>query len=180
MKWREIRAGLIALAICLGLVEGCPLPPPDRTPAWQRGFVEPIRTVQHFVLAPVAWVPAHLRFSQRWAVYQAPKVDKFRLWVEGQDARGRWHVLFRAGDDAHQEDAALIDYSRPRGTWDPWRGMPRQYPLFAEWMTKRVLDRHADFIAARVRLENVRITGDGLVFTNTFVYPHVRLREDTP
>lgn len=177
-RWPEIRAGLIALVIFFGLVEGCPLP--RNTPAWQRGFVEPIRSAQRVVLTPVAWIEPTLRVSQQWALYQAPKVDKHRLWIEGQDARGHWHLVFRAGDDAHAEDRELIDYTRPRGTWDPMRRVPQQYPAFARWITLRVLEHHPDYVAARVRLEKVRITDDGLVFTGEFVQPHMQLREDSP
>lgn len=175
-RWPDIRAGLIAIAIAFGLVEGCPLPPPEHTPAWQTGFVEPLRSVQRWALTPVAWVTPLLRVSQRWALYQAPISDRFRLWIEGLDRSGRWQLLFRAGDPAHAEDAELIDYTRPRGVWDPTTRPPGQYPLFASWMTQRVLERHPDFIAARVQLEQVELTREGLVPSGRFVFPHVRHR----
>lgn len=167
---------MIAIAIFFGLVDGCPLPPPDKTPEWERGFVEPIRTVQQFVMRPMAWVRPRLRIAQRWALYQAPAVNKYRMWVEGQDAAGQWHLLFRAGDDEHDEDGELIDYTRPRGTWDPTLKPPGQYPLFANWMTMRVIERHPEFLRARVQLEKVVLTHDGVTPTGTFVFPHVRTR----
>ena len=179
-RWPEIRAGLIALVIFLGLVQGCPLPSPGKTPAWQRWFIEPIRSAQRVVLTPVAWIEPRLRVSQRWALYQAPKVDKHRLWIEGRDARGQWHLVFRAGDGAHAEDRELIDYTRPRGTWDPMGRLPQQYPAFASWITLRVLAQHPDYVAARVRLEKVRITDDGPVFTGEFVQHHMHVREESP
>lgn len=175
-QWPQIRAGLIALAICFGLVEGCPLPPPDRTPAWRRPFVEPIRRAQEVALTPVAWIGPKLRISQRWALYQAPSMHRFRLWVEGQDARGRWHVVFRASDAEHAEDAELIDYTRPRGAWDPTSKPPGQYPLFASWMTNRVLERHPELVAARVSLEPVTLTTSGFTPSGKFVHVHVRER----
>ncbi len=167
---------MIALAIGLGLVEGCPLPPPEHTSEWKRGFVEPIRRAQQLVLTPVAWVSPTLRISQRWALYQAPSVDRYRLWVEGQDRSGRWQLLFRAADPEHDEDAELIDYTRPRGAWSPAQRPPAQYALFAPWMTQRVLDRHPDFIAARVQLEHVQLSTSGVRPTSRFVYPHIRPR----
>ena len=179
-RWPDIRAALIALAIGFGLVDGCPLPSREHTPAWEKGFVEPLRSLQQRVLTPVAWFGSSLRVSQRWALYQAPSTDRFRLWVEGLDASGRWHLLFRAGDPEHDEDGELIDYTRPRGMWDPTTKPPGQYPLFASWMTRRVLDRHPDFIAARVRLEQVELTREGLVATGRFVFPHVRQRMSPP
>jgi hypothetical protein len=178
-RWAHARAALIAIAIALGLVEGCPLPPPDKTPAWERGFVEPIRTAQQVVLRPVAWIGRRLRISQQWALYQAPAVDKFRLWIDGRDAAGRWHLVYRASDPEHAEDEELIDYTRPRGVWDPVGGTPpMQYPLFARWMTQRVLDRHPEYVAARVQLERVTLTRDGLEPTGTFAFPHILLRAD--
>ena len=174
--WPQARAGLIAVAIFFALVDGCPLPNPDKTPEWEKPFVEPIREAQQFVLTPVAWVRPRLRIAQRWALYQAPAVDRFRLWIEGMDARGHWHIVFRASDPEHTEDAELIDYTRPRGTWDPTSKPPGQYPLFARWMTARVLAKHPDFLASRVQLEQVKITPDGFVPTGRFIHPHVRHR----
>lgn len=162
--------------IFFGLVDGCPLPPPAHTPAWERGFVEPIREVQQVVLRPVRWIRYELRVGQRWALYQAPSRDRFRLWVEGQDAFGRWHLLFRAGDPSHTEYASLIDYSRPRGTWDPTTNVPGQYRAFARWLTLRVLDDHPEYVASRVQLERVQLTDDGLVASGQFSQPYVRTR----
>jgi hypothetical protein len=179
-RWPEIRAGVLALVIFFGLVEGCPLPPPGKTLAWQTGYVEPIRSVQRVVLAPIAWIGPKLRISQRWAVYQAPSRDRFRLWIEGQDARGRWQLLFRAGDDAYQHDGELIDYSRPRGVWDPTSVPPGQYTPFARWMTWRILEQHPDWVAARIRLEKVRITDNSVEPTGQFVHVHMRTRGGPP
>lgn len=167
---------MILLAIFFALVDGCPLP--DKTPAWERGFVEPIRSAQQVVLAPVAWVRPTLRIAQRWALYQGPTEDGFRLWVEGQDRNAQWHVLFRAGDDDHQDDAALIDTSRPRGAWNATHVPPYQYGLFAKWMTARVLAQHPDFILARVRFEQVRTGPGGMVPTGQFAFPYLRGRGD--
>ncbi len=175
-RWPQIRAGLIALAIIFGLVDGCPLPPPGKTPEWEQGFVEPLRDMQRVVMTPMAWVRPTLRVGQRWALYQSPSVDRYRLWVEGQGPDGQWQILFRAGDPAHQDDAPLIDYSRPRGVWDPTDTPPRQFPLFANWITQRVLDRHPGFVAARVRIERVKITDDGVEPLGEFIAPYARVR----
>lgn len=179
-RWPQIRAGVLAVVICFGLVNGCPLPPPDKTPAWEQGFVEPIRSAQRVVLTPVAWIEPTLRISQHWALYQAPSRDRFRLWIEGQDVRGHWQIVFRASDPAHQEDGELIDYTRPRGVWDPTSKPPGQYPLFARWMTSRVLVQHPEYVAARVRLEKVRITDDGPVPTGESIGIHMRRRGGPP
>jgi hypothetical protein len=179
-RWPEIRAGLLAVVILFGLVQGCPLPPPAHTPDWEKPFVEPIRRVQRTALTPVAWIEPTLRVSQRWALYQAPSRDRFRLWIEGRDERGRWQLLFRAGDPAHQRDADLIDYTRPRGAWDPTSVPPYQYQLFARWMIERILAEHPTWVAARVRLEKVRITDEGLQPTGEFVHTHMQLQDGPP
>jgi hypothetical protein len=175
-RWPQVRAGLIALAIALGLVDGCPLPRPGHVPEWQQGFVEPIRRVQQAVLTPVAPIGDRLRVSQRWALYQAPTRDKYRLWIEALDGAGNWHILFRAGDPAHQEDADLIDYVRSRGAWDPVPELPMQYYLFADWMVRRVLARHPEYFVVRVKLERVQVTPVGIVPEGTFVETRSRGR----
>jgi hypothetical protein len=180
VKWPELRAGAIALAIFFALVDGCPLPPPDKTPDWEKPIVEPIRDAQRVVLTPVAWVRGALRVTQRWALYQAPRVDRFRLWVEGQDMQGRWRILYRASDAQHTDDAAVIDSPRVRGAYDPADVPPGQYPIFARWLTQRVLERHPELVAARVRLEKVRLTQDGFVPSGEFVQPHMRVRGGPP
>ena len=152
------------------------MPSTSKTPAWERGFVEPLRTAQAEVLRPTVWIPERFRFSQRWALYQRPSRDRFRLWIEGRDAGGSWHVLFRAGDAEHQEDADLIDYTRPRGAWDPVGFLPMQYPLFAEWVIERMLARHTELAVIRVQLERVTLTSDGLVPSGTFVETRARNR----
>ena len=179
-RWPEIRAGVLAIVILFGLVEGCPLPPPSHTPDWEKPFVEPIRAAQRFVLRPVAWITPTVRISQRWALYQAPNRDRYRLWIEGRDMRGRWQLLFRGGDPEHQQYAEQIDYTRPRGTWAPATNPPGQYALLARWMTWRILDEHPDWVASRVRLEKVRITDDALVPTGEFVHVHMRTRGGPP
>jgi hypothetical protein len=179
-RWTEIRAGLIALAILFALVDGCPLPPPDKTPAWEKGFVEPLRDVQRVVMTPMAWVRPRLRVAQRWALYQAPSTERYRLWIEGQDVRGRWQILYRASDPGHADDAGFVDASRVRGAYDPTDVPPGQYQLFARYVTQRVLDRHPELVAARVRLEKVRITEDGFTPTGEFVQPYMRLLGGPP
>jgi hypothetical protein len=175
-RWPEIRAGLIALAIVFGLIDGCPLPSRDKTPAWEQGFVEPIRSAQAIALTPVAWVRPTLRIAQKWSLYQAPSDHRFRLWIEGQDVAGTWRPVFRASDSVYDEDRELIDYTRPRGAWDPTSKPPGQYALFANWMTNRVLARHPEFVAARVQLEKVELSPSGVRYTGVFVYPYLRQR----
>jgi hypothetical protein len=179
-RWPELRAGLVALALAFGLIDGCPLPRRGHVPSWEQGFVEPLRSVQHVALTPVRWAADHLHIFQRWALYQAPSRDRFRLVIEGRDRTAAWRPLFIAGDPAHQDDADLIDYTRPRGIFDPAPDVPSQYAAFADWMTARVLARHPELEAARVSLERVRISDAEVSALGEFVQPHARYRRGGP
>ena len=167
-RWPDIRAGLLAATIFFGLVDGCPLPTPDATPAWERDFVETVRSAQHFVETPVAWIGRTLRFSQWWALYQHPAGPHHRLWIDGQSADGAWHLLYRAGDSDHSEDSDVIETSRVWGTYSPTDATPPSYGGFCHWITTRALARHPEFVAVRTRLEKVDIDRGMLTAKGTF------------
>src|SRR5262249_53169796 len=139
-RWRELRAGLIALAIVFGLVDGCPLPPRASTPAWERSVVEPLRDAQRIAETPVRWIPRLFRVNQQWSLYQAPSSERYKMWIEGQGADRAWRVLYRAGEAADFADAALpaiIEHARVWGTWDPTVHPPGEYAAFCAWVTAR-------------------------------------------
>jgi hypothetical protein len=176
VRWRQLRAGLIALAIAFGLIDGLPLPAPEDTPAWEAGFVEPVRHVQHTLMWPVRWVGPLLRIGQRWALYQAPGKSPWRMWIEGRAWSGRWVIVYRAGDPDHTEDSDILDYGRIRGVWEVTSEAPAQFGAFADWITARVLDRHPEFSGVRVRMEKVRLTSDGVEMLGQFAHIHIRDR----
>jgi hypothetical protein len=167
---------LIAAAIFFGLVDGCPIPPSQETPAWERSFVEPIRSVQQVVERPVAWMVPVLRISQRWALYQHPAIDRFRMSIEGQTADGEWHLLYRAGDPDHAEDAAILDSARVWGAYDPTDRPPRQYTGFCHWVTDRMLAHHPELVAVRVRQEAITIHPGGFEGTGKFQFGYIHMR----
>jgi hypothetical protein len=174
VKWPEIRAGLVAAAIGLGLVDGCPVV--DRPPPWAEGITSVIAPIRRVVLWPVSWVRPTLRISQQWTLFQAAPVEANRMSIEGLDASGTWRVLFRAGDPEHDEDADLLFYRRVRDAWDPSDGPAEQYFAFASWVTARALARHADITAARVQFERVLLDGGDVVGTGQFVHAFTRSR----
>ena len=155
MRWRDLRAGLIALAIVLALVEGCPIPPPHETLPWQQGYVSLIRPVQRAVLTPFAWIPRRLRFTQRFALFQAAESDRFRLEVRARTASGEERVVFRAGDDGAYAD--LLTQRRVRGVWNPTNRPTSQWPRFVEWFSERVFRDHADVVLVTFQLARVTI-----------------------
>lgn len=161
MTWPKIRAALIALAIAFGLIDGLPLPPPDDTPAWERGFVGDVRAVQHVLLWPVAWMHPYLRIVQRWALYQAPSEHVWRVWLEGRAPDGAWTLVYRTGDDGHAAYAAILEHGRVRGPIDLRDTPPAQYAAFAGWITARVLADEPRFTAARLRMERVQVDAAG-------------------
>lgn len=174
MRWPQIRAGLIALAIGFGLVDGLPLPPPDDTPAWERGFVDGLRRAQRTVMWPVAWFGPHLRIAQRWALYQAPGTQRWRLWLEVRGRDGRWHVLYRAGDPAHQEYAEILETGRVSGSWEIPDKEPPQFSAFADWITARVLADHPEVTGVRMKMEKVVLTAEGVTDLGQFAHIHAR------
>ena len=175
MKWPEVRAGLIALAIGIGLVEGCPIPPPHETPTWERGFVEPIRTVQHAVLAPVAWIGPALHITQRMALFQVSDADRFRFEIQGQDAAG-WHLIFRASDPEHDTYEDLIRYRRVLGAFDPNEGPQEAYGRAGAWLGHRILDDQPALLAVRLRFERVMLEDGEVRGSGIYEFPLVVVR----
>jgi hypothetical protein len=147
---------LIALAIVVGSIEGCPLPPEDDTPAWERGLVDVVRPIQRAVLMPVAWIGRALHISQRWALFQVASSSRFRMSVEGL-VNGRWRILYRAGDDDYREDDAVLEYRRVRGVWNPTDRLMGQFQPFATWLAIRTAAAHPDLAGIRIRYERTTI-----------------------
>jgi hypothetical protein len=163
VRWPELRAGLISFAIVLGVVDGCPIPPPSETPAWERGLVDAIRPFQRWFLWPFTRFHREVRFSQRWALFQDPSRTRYRFEVNGRSSSGPWHPLFRAGDPEHTEYASLLLYRRIHGAWNPTDRPTMQYPGFAEWFLGRVLADHPELTLVGLRQQKVLIDDDGQV-----------------
>ena len=178
-NWPEVRAGLIAFAILLGLIDGCPLAPPDYVPGWQRGITAVVRPIQHAVLTPFNWITLGIRFKQRWALFQVAEADRFQLQVLARAANGTWSMLYRASDPDHAAYADMLDSRRVRGAWNPTDQTPYQYVPFAGWFTQRVLDEHPDIVEVRLRFEKVVLDRGKMVGTGVFVAPYARSRGAT-
>ena len=166
---------MIAAAIGFGLIDGCPLPSPGHVPAWERGFVEPIRSVRDVAETPVFWIQRVFAVSQQWSLYQSPVARRYRMWIEGWHA-GTWQLVYRAGDPDNTEDAALIEHARVWGTWDPTDEPALEYRQFAGWITARVLTAHPDFDVVRVRMERIEIGHGEYTPSGEFFWPYHRRR----
>lgn len=158
-RWPAIRASLIALALVLGLVDGCPLPP-ERYVTWQRPIVDVVRPVQEAVMAPFAWIPRGLRVSQRWALMQAAPRERLRFTVEGRGPDGTWSVIYRANDPDHAAFADLLETHHVWGAWNPTDHLMGQYPAFVRWFTAHALAERTELTAVRTSFEKV-ILEDG-------------------
>ena len=175
-RWPEVRAGLIALAMLLGLVDGCPLPPAPFVRPWQAPIVDVVRPVQQAILTPFRWIPRYLRFSQRWALFQVAEHDGHRLEIQGRVRGGPWQLLFRAGDPDHRAYADILEQERVRGAWDPTDRTRYQYPAFARWLTSRILDDRPELQTVRLRFEKIDIDDGTVRGTGAYLYPFGRER----
>jgi hypothetical protein len=174
--WPQLRAGLIALAILLAFIEGCPIPPLHEAYAWQRPYVAAIKPVQRAALRPVAWIPRELWFSQRWALFQAADPERFRLEISIRTAGGDERILYRAGDAAHAAYEDQLEYRRVRGAWNPTDRTMGQYPGFMRWFTARVLADHPEAQLVRFRMERILIEGGRPRGLGTFAFERVHRR----
>lgn len=157
MRWRDIRAGLIAFAIFLGVVEGCPIPPPHETLPWQQGYVGLVRPIQTAIMTPFRWIPRTLHVSQRWALFQAAEPERFRLEIRTRTADNVDRLIFRAGDPAHAAYATTITQRRVRGIWNPNERPPGQYALFTRWLAGRIFAADPKAVVVWFRFERVQI-----------------------
>ena len=177
MKWPQARAALIAIVIAFGLVDGCPLPErADDAPSGLRWLVEPAREAQRIAEWPVVWIRRVLRVSQRWALYQAPGGERYRMSIVGAGTSGEV-LLYRAADPDHTEDADVIEHSRMWGVWDPTDRPPSQFRSFARWIAERMLDRHPELDAVGIHFEKITIVRGGWESSGQFVLPFMQGRK---
>jgi len=167
---------LIGLALLIGLVDGCPLPPDRYVTPTQRPIVDIVRPTQQALLSPLKWVTRGIRFSQRWALMQAAPRERFRFTVEGRSPDGTWFVLFRANDPDHAAFADILETHHIWGVWNPTDRMMGQYNAFIKWFTGYALTARSDITAIRTKQEKVIIEDGKLRGTNEFTSVMTRER----
>ncbi len=174
-RWPHVRAGAIALVIAIGLVDGCPLPPPAYVLPWQKGYVDVLRPIQRTLLRPFTWVQRVFYVTQRWGLFQAAERDRYRLEIHGRVGE-TWALLSRVGDPDHSQYTSLLLDERVRGAWNPTDRAMRQYGVFTQWFLGRVLEEHPELDAARIWFERIVIENGEASNTGKYVMPIVRER----
>ncbi|HEY4059660.1 MAG TPA: hypothetical protein VGM39_23760 [Kofleriaceae bacterium] len=156
-RWAHWRAGLIAFAIFIGLVDGCPLPEGGYDQQWNAGLIDLVKPAQRVVSAPFKFVNNVLHVSQRWALMQAASSDRMRLTIEGRVGTGPWKIIFRAADKEHDEYEDMFEHARVFGVWNPAPKPGFLYGGFVKWALTYVLEHQPELTAARARYELVRL-----------------------
>ena len=176
MKWPQVRAGLIAFAIVVGAIEGCPIQSDKDTPRWEKPVVDVLRDARRIAIKPFAWVGDGLRVSQKFAMFEALSTDRYRIIIETQDAAHAWHLIYRIGDDEHAAYRDVVDYRRLRGTYDPVEAPSGRYRTFVSWLAARIFADDAAVVAVRVRFENVHLEPGVVTPTGAYSFPVVVVR----
>jgi hypothetical protein len=181
---RTARAALIALVLTVGLVDGLPLPAPERAEQMLPGL-GPVAAgaarAQALVLTPFLPLFEALRLTERWTLFAGASRERFRLEVAARRAPdGRWQLLYRADDERHRFLAELIEYPSVRGAFNPrTQDPPAGYAAFTAFVSRRLLRERPEFDEVRVRMARIRIADRG-GYTPTHEYAHeiVRRREE--
>lgn len=184
--WREIRAGLVALVIAVGLLDGCPIPSAGERPVMKRrltpGMVEAVDAldeVRRELLRPFRRVGELAGLRQRWKLFSGASRNRFRMHIEARRDDGDWELLFRPLDDDHDFMADEIHYRRVRGAWNPSTSYgPRGgYGPFATWIAEEIFALDPAYVEVRVRMEKVVIgPHGGSRGTGELVHPQWRKR----
>lgn len=167
MRWAAIRAGLIALAIVVGLLDGLPIPVAHERPKMEQRLtpemvdaVDAIDRVRKQLLVPFRPIGEHLRVHQRWKLFAGASRKRWRMWIEARTGpTAAWEVVYRVLDDEHAFMADPLEYRRVRGAWNPHSTLgPRGgYRPFATWMGQRVLDAFPAYTEVRFQQERIYI-----------------------
>jgi hypothetical protein len=158
--WPHVRAGLVALAILVGLIDGCPIPSSKSvSPPWRERVKSWART-RRIVMTPFKPVGELLRLRQTWKLFPTAKLDQHRMWVDARKTgtKDQWELLYRPHDPDHDVHADRIEYRRLRGVWNPGtKGTRTGYGPFVEWLAGEIFESRADVDRIRVRQERIAI-----------------------
>jgi hypothetical protein len=167
MRWAAIRAGLIAVAILVGLLDGLPIPAGSERPTMEKRVspamvkaVDAIDEVRVKMLRPFRPVAEITRVRQRWKLFAGASRKRWRMRIDARTSAGaEWELVYRVLDDEHAFMADALEYRRVRGAWNPHsvRGPRGGYQSFVTWVGRRVLAAHPQYTEVRVQQERILI-----------------------
>ena len=172
-----MRAGLVALAMAVGLADGCPLPTSTQAPGALREPVRVLKEVRHVALTPFRPLGELLRLRQRWKLFPTAKREQVRMWIETRDAAtGAWSVVYRPQDEEHTVLANPLEYRRIRAAWNPGsKGARTGYGPFVDWVAGELLAADASIDRVRVRMENILLDPEDGRWRSTGTFDHTRV-----
>jgi hypothetical protein len=159
-QWPHVRAGLVALAIVVGLIDGCPIPPAKTVPEDYRGAVKGWARLRRHVMTPFKPIGELLRLRQTWKLFPTAKIQQHRMWVEARKSgtKAGWELVYRPHDPDHDLFADRIEYRRLRGVWNPGSNGTRSgYGPFLEWLAGEIFTERPDVDRVRIRMEKIVI-----------------------
>jgi hypothetical protein len=180
--WPRVRALFVAVALIVGLIDGCPVPSDANLERWPTRLVpagRALRSTRAFLLQPFGWIGDGLGVHQRWSLFASADPNRFRIWIEARRGRKRWQLLYRAKDPDHAYRRDAIEYRRVRGAWNTYkRGPTPGYPVFVDWIARSIFsDPQLRFERVRVRMERVRVPPGSVDFATTGEFHHEMVRE---
>jgi hypothetical protein len=155
-----VRAALVALAILVGLIDGCPIPNAKSVSPDLADTVKSWARTRRIVMTPFKPLGELLRLRQTWKLFPTAKIQQHRMWVEARKTgtKDTWELLYRPHDPDHGLYADRIEYRRLRGVWNPGTSGTRSgYGPFVEWLSGEIFEARPDLDRVRVRMEKIVI-----------------------
>lgn len=169
-RWPHARAALIALAIVVGLLDGCPIPRGAERPVMERrvppavvDVIDAVDRVRTTLLRPFRPLADAAKLRQRWRLFSGANRSRYRMRVEARTGDGDWELVYRVLDDDHAFRADAIEQRHVRGAWNPHAiaGARPGYPAFARWIGGEVLAAFPRYTEVRVAQEKIAIRARG-------------------
>jgi hypothetical protein len=155
--WRQLRAGLILLAIVIALLDGAPIPPVKKAPESLRPAVAWMASTRRTLMKPFRPFGDLFRLRQQYKLFPGARRQQHLMWVESRrQGETGWELLYRPNDPAHDLMRHRIEFRRMRGAWNPGsRGTQLGYGPFAHWVAGEIFARDEEVEAVRVRMEKI-------------------------
>jgi hypothetical protein len=172
-KLAALRAIVLPFVLLIAVLQALPgkaartaeLMPLQRALGWEvatavressRAFVR----MRKLALSPFERVIDGLGMGQRWRLFTVRGRFTYRIVIEAMTEQDQqWQLLYRAHDVDVLGLSPELTYRRLRGIFDPHNkeNANAQYDAFVRWVSKRVLDRHPEYVGMRVSMERLKL-----------------------